>query len=95
MAASLVLQTFRSRTASMSTRAAFSRSTLLSQMGRRRHYSEEIPKTEKEEGKGANTKAEDLASTPEQEKFKAKEAEVIDLTVRITRGEWENLTDLQ
>ncbi|KAF8238664.1 GrpE nucleotide exchange factor [Tricholoma matsutake] len=83
MAASLVFQTFRSRTASLSTRAAFSRSTPFSAMGPRRHYSEEIPKAEKEEGKDASTKAEDHVLTPEQEKLKAKEAEVIDLTGRL------------
>lgn len=79
----------------MSSRAVFSRSILLSEMGRRRHYSEETPKVEKEEGKGANPEAEDLVSTPNKEKLNAKEAEVIDLTVRVTRGERiKSLTDL-
>jgi molecular chaperone GrpE len=63
-------------------------------MGRRRHYSEETPKAEKEQGKDASTKAEDRVLTPDQEKLKAKEAEVIDLTVRVTREEWgKALTD--
>jgi molecular chaperone GrpE len=82
MSIALVLQTFRSRTVSRSTRAAFSRSRLVSVVGHARHYSEETPKT-KEEGKDGN-KAEDSVLTPDQEKLKAKEGEVIDLTVRHT-----------
>ena len=71
----------------MSTRAVFSRSTLFSALGRRRHYSEETTKAEKEDGKDTIPKSQNLVLTPDQEKLKAKEAEVIDLTVRVTRGE--------
>ena len=50
-------------------------------IGRRRHYSDEPPKAEVEEGKDGSKESPVL--TPEQEKLKAKEAEVIDLTVRV------------
>jgi hypothetical protein len=83
MSVALILQTFRSRTVSRSTRAAFSRSIPVSVVGRARHYSEETPKAEKEDGKDGN-KAEDSVLNPDQEKLKAKDAEVIDLTVRHT-----------
>jgi len=55
-------------------------------MARRRHYSEETPKAEKEESKDG-TKPDDGVLT--QEKLRAKEAEVIDLTVCVTREETE------
>jgi molecular chaperone GrpE len=85
--ATFVLQTFRSRASLPSTRV-ISRSTPL----RRRHYSEETPKIEKEESNGASNKAEGSVLTPDQEKLKAKEAEVIDLTVRVTRGKRGKIT---
>lgn len=47
----------------------------------RRHYSEQKSTAEAGEGKDG-TKPDDASLTPEQEKFKAKEAEVVDLTVR-------------
>ena len=82
MATALILQAFRSRTASTSTAPLFNRSNPLLLLGRRRHYSDENPKAEVEESKATN-ETEDAVLTPEQEKLKAKEAEVMDLTVRV------------
>ncbi|KAF8077941.1 GrpE-domain-containing protein [Lyophyllum atratum] len=79
------LQTLRSATASLSsrtfTRAAVSRPTRLSVLGRR-HYSEEKTEEKKEEANDAG-KAGEAPSTPEQLKLQEKEAEVVDLTARL------------
>ncbi|KAF5380814.1 hypothetical protein D9615_003960 [Tricholomella constricta] len=79
------LQTFRSSTALLSSRtlarSAVNRSSRLSALGRR-HYSEEKPAEKAEEGKPAGKEGEPTL-TPEQEKLKAKEEEVVDLTARL------------
>ncbi|KAG5635835.1 hypothetical protein H0H81_009975 [Sphagnurus paluster] len=76
-----LLNTFRSSTALLSSRSfarsAVGRSTRLSTLGRR-HYSEETAEAGKEAAKEGES-----ALTPEQEKLKAKEAEVVDLTSRL------------
>lgn len=85
MASAFALQTFRSCTTSLSSRtlsrSALSHSSRTSPLSRR-HYSEQ--KTE-EKPPAADVKEESQpkeAENPETTKLKAKEAEVVDLTVR-------------
>lgn len=85
MSAVHALQTFRSCTALLSSRtlvksAAMNCPTRLVFSGRR-HYSEKSTADAEEAKK--ETKEDTTVLTPEQEKLKVKEAEVIDLTVRV------------
>jgi len=79
------LQILRSSTASLSSktlaRSAVSRPTRLSVLGRR-HYSEEKTEDKNAERQDAE-KSDQPALTPEQQKLKEKEAEVVDLTARL------------
>lgn len=81
MSAAFALQSFRSRTASLSSRT-LGRAVVLTRTSplSRRHYSEQKSTAEAGEGKDG-IKPGDAPLTPEQEKLKAKEAEVVDLTV--------------
>ncbi|KAF9464709.1 GrpE-domain-containing protein [Collybia nuda] len=84
MSAAFVLQSFRSRAASLSSRS-LPRAAVRSypkSLGRR-HYSEQkLSTSETEEGKDG-TRPDNAPLTPDQEKLKAKEAEVVDLTGRL------------
>jgi hypothetical protein len=80
MAAAFILQSFRSRAALAPTGAVFCRPSFVPVMARRRHYSDETPKVDVED-------ASKVVLTPDQEKLKEKEAEVIDLTVGVLNGD--------
>ncbi|KAG6818110.1 hypothetical protein H0H87_000015 [Tephrocybe sp. NHM501043] len=83
--ATRALHFFRSSTASFSSRTLVRSSARATVVGRR-YYSEDKPaeKTELENAEAKEgSKAGESALTPEQEKLKAKEAEVVDLTVRV------------
>ncbi|KAG6909708.1 hypothetical protein DXG01_015910 [Tephrocybe rancida] len=79
--AARALHTFRSSTASLSSRSLARSSATRAALIGRRHYSEDKPAEKAEEG----GKEGEPALTPEklQEKLKAKEVEVVDLTSRL------------